>query len=50
MILWLCLNHPVFSLVGEAHSLEVERILYKEKSEYQEILVFEVQHFRCMIS
>ncbi|KAE9464760.1 hypothetical protein C3L33_03331, partial [Rhododendron williamsianum] len=41
MILWLCLSHPVFSLVGEAHSLEVERILYKEKSEYQEILVFE---------
>ncbi|KAL4557012.1 hypothetical protein LXL04_035182 [Taraxacum kok-saghyz] len=26
---------------GEAHSLEVQRILFKEKSEYQEVLVFE---------
>lgn len=32
-------NNPMWP--GEAHSLEVERILYKEKSEYQEILVFE---------
>lgn len=27
---------------GEAHSLEVKEILYKGKSEYQEVLVFEV--------
>ncbi|KAG5036131.1 hypothetical protein JHK87_011041 [Glycine soja] len=27
---------------GEAHSIKVEKILYKEKSEYQEVLVFEV--------
>ncbi|KAL2550639.1 Spermine synthase [Forsythia ovata] len=26
---------------GEAHSLKVEKILFKEKSEYQEVLVFE---------
>ncbi|GFS32175.1 spermidine synthase 3 [Actinidia rufa] len=32
-------NNPMWP--GEAHSLVVERILYKEKSEYQEILVFE---------
>ncbi|GMP28038.1 hypothetical protein CsSME_00003752 [Camellia sinensis var. sinensis] len=30
-----------FSLVGEAHSMKVEKILCKDKSEYQEILVFE---------
>lgn len=29
-------------LIGEAHSLKVEKILYKGKSEFQEILVFEV--------
>ncbi|RRT60175.1 hypothetical protein B296_00024973, partial [Ensete ventricosum] len=28
--------------VGEAHSLKVEKILYQGKSEFQEILVFEV--------
>nr|KAJ0193180.1 hypothetical protein LSAT_V11C800390880 [Lactuca sativa] len=27
---------------GEAHSLAVEKILFKERSEYQEVLVFEV--------
>ncbi|OVA01952.1 Spermidine/spermine synthases family [Macleaya cordata] len=32
-------NNPMWP--GEAHSLKVERILFKEKSEYQEILVFE---------
>lgn len=32
-------NNPMWP--GEAHSLQVERILYKEKSEYQEVLVFE---------
>lgn len=32
-----------FSLVaGEAHSLEVNKILFKERSDYQEVLVFEV--------
>ncbi|XP_052188064.1 spermine synthase-like isoform X3 [Diospyros lotus] len=33
-------NNPMWP--GEAHSLKVEKMLYKEKSEYQEILVFEV--------
>ncbi|CAL5332986.1 unnamed protein product [Camellia sinensis] len=28
-------------LQGEAHSMKVEKILCKDKSEYQEILVFE---------
>ena len=28
---------------GEAHTLEVKEILYKGKSEYQEVLVFEVR-------
>ncbi|KAK9266984.1 hypothetical protein L1049_019307 [Liquidambar formosana] len=32
-------NNPMWP--GEAHSLKVENILYKGKSEYQEILVFE---------
>lgn len=31
-------------LVGEAHSLKVEKILFKEQSEYQEVMVFEVKH------
>jgi hypothetical protein len=31
-----------FSYTGEAHSLKVEKILYQEKSPYQEVLVFEV--------
>ena len=30
------------SYLGEAHSLVVEKVLFKEKSEYQEVLVFEV--------
>ncbi|KAL5989307.1 hypothetical protein ACLOJK_010197 [Asimina triloba] len=33
-------NNPMWP--GEAHSLKVENILYKGKSEYQEILVFQV--------
>ncbi|KAH1255704.1 Spermine synthase [Glycine max] len=33
-------NNPMWP--GEAHSIKVEKILYKEKSEYQEVLVFEV--------
>ncbi|KAI3792976.1 hypothetical protein L1987_35588 [Smallanthus sonchifolius] len=33
------LNNPMWP--GEAHSLKVEKILFKEKSEYQEVLVFE---------
>ncbi|KAK4277536.1 hypothetical protein QN277_015523 [Acacia crassicarpa] len=32
-------NNPMWP--GEAHSIKVEKILYKEKSEYQEVLVFE---------
>ncbi|KAF8412125.1 hypothetical protein HHK36_000081 [Tetracentron sinense] len=32
-------NNPMWP--GESHSLKVEKILYKGKSEYQEILVFE---------
>lgn len=28
--------------LGEAHSLQVESILFKGKSEYQEVVVFEV--------
>ncbi|GLU24391.1 hypothetical protein SLE2022_403310 [Rubroshorea leprosula] len=32
-------NNPMWP--GEAHSLKVENILFKEKSKYQEILVFE---------
>ncbi|XP_052188063.1 spermine synthase-like isoform X2 [Diospyros lotus] len=36
-------NNPMWP--GEAHSLKVEKMLYKEKSEYQEILVFESSTF-----
>ncbi|KAB1206240.1 Spermine synthase [Morella rubra] len=32
-------NNPMWP--GEAHSLEVEKVLYKGKSEFQEVLVFE---------
>lgn len=32
------------TISSEAHSLEVENVMYKGKSEYQEILVFEVIH------
>jgi hypothetical protein len=32
----------LFSYIGEAHSLKVEKILYQGKSPYQEVLVFEV--------
>ncbi|KAI4337956.1 hypothetical protein L6164_016317 [Bauhinia variegata] len=32
-------NNPMWP--GEAHSIKVEKKLYKEKSEYQEVLVFE---------
>ncbi|XP_045831247.1 spermine synthase-like [Trifolium pratense] len=32
-------NNPMWP--GEAHSIKVEKILYKEKSEFQEVLVFE---------
>ncbi|GKB07367.1 spermine synthase-like protein, partial [Tanacetum coccineum] len=32
-------NNPMWP--GEAHSLEVEKILFKERSKYQEVLVFE---------
>ncbi|KAF5191068.1 Polyamine aminopropyltransferase [Thalictrum thalictroides] len=32
-------NNPMWP--GEAHSLQVEKILYKEQSQYQEVLVFE---------
>ncbi|KAJ7965375.1 Spermidine synthase [Quillaja saponaria] len=32
-------NNPMWP--GEAHSLKIEKVLYKEKSEYQEVLVFE---------
>ncbi|XP_047321597.1 spermine synthase [Impatiens glandulifera] len=32
-------NNPMWP--GEAHSLKVEKILFKEKSQYQEIMVFE---------
>lgn len=32
-------NNPMWP--GEAHSLKVEKILFKERSEYQEVLVFE---------
>lgn len=32
-------NNPMWP--GEAHSLKVEKVLHKEKSDYQEILVFE---------
>ncbi|KAI3492916.1 hypothetical protein L1887_42411 [Cichorium endivia] len=35
-------NNPMWP--GEAHSLKVEKILFKEKSKYQEVLVFEVSH------
>lgn len=35
----LYFNNPMWP--GEAHSLKVEKILFKEKSEFQEILVFE---------
>lgn len=29
-------------IVGEAHSLKVEKVLFKDNSDFQEILVFEV--------
>ncbi|GAA0165132.1 transferase [Lithospermum erythrorhizon] len=32
-------NNPMWP--GEAHSLKVEKVLFQEKSEYQEVLVFE---------
>ncbi|KAI3720599.1 hypothetical protein L2E82_31588 [Cichorium intybus] len=32
-------NNPMWP--GEAHSLKVEKVLFKEKSEYQEVVVFE---------
>ncbi|XP_061360118.1 spermine synthase-like isoform X2 [Gastrolobium bilobum] len=35
----LFFNNPMWP--GEAHSIKVEKILYKEKSEFQEVLVFE---------
>ena len=33
----------LWTLSGEAHALEVENILFKGKSEYQEVMVFEVR-------
>ena len=36
-------------LAGEAHSLKVENILFQGKSEFQEILVFEVLHSELQI-
>ncbi|KAJ9552951.1 hypothetical protein OSB04_016996 [Centaurea solstitialis] len=36
-------NNPMWP--GEVHSLAVDKILFKEKSKYQEVLVFEVWHF-----
>lgn len=36
----MLLERPI---AGEAHSLEAKNILYEGKSEYQEILVFEVK-------
>jgi hypothetical protein len=36
--------------LGEAHSIKVEKTLYKEKSEYQEVLVFEVWHLPILFS
>lgn len=35
----------LFLSLGEVHSMKVEKILYKEKSDYQEVLVFEVCYF-----
>ncbi|XP_019200443.1 PREDICTED: spermine synthase-like isoform X1 [Ipomoea nil] len=35
----LYFNNPMWP--GEAHSLKVEKILFKEQSEYQEVMVFE---------
>ncbi|XP_048598098.1 spermine synthase-like [Brassica napus] len=32
-------NNPMWP--GEAHSLKVEKVLFKDKSDYQEVLVFE---------
>lgn len=31
-------------VVGEAHSLKVEKVLFKDKSDFQEVLVFEVSN------
>ncbi|XP_074349072.1 spermine synthase-like isoform X5 [Apium graveolens] len=36
---YMFFNNPMWP--GEAHSLQVEKILFREKSEYQEILVFQ---------
>lgn len=38
-----------YAFAGEAHSMKVEKILYKEKSDYQEVLVFEVRHFQLQV-
>lgn len=36
-------NNPMWP--GEAHSMKVEKILFKERSEYQEVLVFESSNY-----
>lgn len=50
ILLELMFSHPTeFAFAGEAHSMKVEKILYKEKSDYQEVLVFEVRHFQLQV-
>ena len=42
MIFYLFIFILLLSYLGEAHSLEVEKVLFKEKSKFQEVLIFEV--------
>ena len=47
-VIWLlfCFN-PFMPIVGEAHSLKVEKVLFQGKSEYQNVLVFQARVFSC---
>ena len=36
-------------IAGEAHSLKVEKVLFKDKSDYQEVLVFEVRNIAYFV-
>jgi spermidine synthase len=34
-------------MAGEAHSLKVEKVLFQGKSDYQNVMVFQVKIFYC---
>lgn len=52
---WACLCNNTQDLelecnfAGEAHSLKVEKILFQGKSDYQNVMVFQVQHLQKKI-